>query len=197
MKFLLGVISMVILFGGCSHNQIKNRLAKRDISIVVIDIDHELNQDAKNANLGYAIAERFKSKLANEKGITVVNRPKIPNFSEEKRLYQKRKGVDYILTGVIDNTKTKSIYYPARQRSEGGSSSGWTEYIACVSGSIKLFKPPFIQSSKDFEFNNICIRQNEENYKEMLTRTAPKVVSRIFDDLEEFLVEDTDKKRKI
>lgn len=191
MKFLLGAVSIAILFSGCSHNQVNKELAKRDISLVVVDIDHQLNSDAKEANLGYSIAENLKSKLENEKGITLVKRPKRPTFYEERKLYKKERGIGYIVTGVIDNTSTKKIEYPARQRSEGGSSAGWTEYRACVSGSIKLFKPPFNKSSKNFEFNNICVRQNHKNYKEMLTRTSPKVVNVILFDLEKFLVEDT------
>ena len=191
MKLILGVVSIIVLFSSCSHNQLKKELAKRDISLVVVDIDHQLNIDAKEANLGFSIAENLKIKLENEKGITLVKRPKRPTFFEERKLYKKGRGVNYILTGVIDNTSTKKIEYPARQRSEGGTSAGWTEYRACVSGSIKLFKPPFSQSSKSFEFNNICIRQNHKNYKEMLTRTAPKIVKEILFNLEEFLVDDS------
>ena len=185
------VLSIGVLLSGCSHNQIKKELATRDIHLVVVDIEQELNSDTKKANLGYAIAENLKQKLENEKGITLEKRPKRATFKDERKLAQKKKGVDYIVTGVIDNISTKRVEYPTRPRSEGGSSSGWTEYKACASGTIKVFKAPFKQSRKSFEFKNICVRQNHENYREMLTRTAPKIVEEVFDDLEAFLVIDT------
>jgi len=193
MRDIFGMLSILILLMGCSHNQLKKELATRDIHLVVIDIDHQLNSSAKEANIGYAIAENLKSRLENEKGITVEKRPRRATFKDEKKLAKKGRGVDYIITGVIDNVSTKRVEYPPRERSEGGSSAGWTEYRACISGSIKVFKPPFTESKKSFVFDHICIRQNHENYREMLTRTAPKVAEEIQDELEAFLVKDTSK----
>jgi len=189
MRLLIFNISFLIFLSGCSnHKLIKDKLSKKDISIVVIDIDNQLNKNAKEANLGYAIAENLKRKLENEKDISVIKRPQKPTFKEERRLVQKGRGVNYIISGSIDSTSTREIYYPPRKRSEGGMSSGWTEYRACVSGSIKIFKPPFSQSNKTIEFNHICVKQNNKNYIEMLTRTAPKVVDETLYDLEEFFV---------
>lgn len=186
MRFL-GVLFIMLLLMGCSHRSVIRKSGDKPISLVIINIQHQLNDDAKKASLGYSITEKLKSRLGNEKGISVVQRPTKPTFLEERRRDKKKNGVNYILTTVISNTSTRRVDYPARQRSEGGSSGGWTDFRACVSGNIKLFEPPFTQSSKSFEFKNICISQNQKNYREMLARTAPRVVEAIFYDLLESL----------
>ena len=187
MKRLLGVLTILLLWSGCSSTKIEKELAKKDIHLVVVDIEDKIN---KNRNIAYALSENLKNRLEKQQGVTLEKRPKRATFKDEKKLFLKRKGIDYIVTGVIDNSSVKKIEYPARIRSEGGSSAGWTEYRACLSGAIKIYKPPFKESSENFIFRNICIRQNHKNYQEMLMRTAPKVVDKIFDELKEFLVKD-------
>ena len=187
MKKLLVLFSLLLLWSGCSSTQIEKELAKKDIHLVVVDIEDKIN---KSKNIAYAMSENLKSRLENQQGVTLEKRPKRATFQDEKKLFLKRKGVNYIVTGVIDNSSTKKIEYPPRKRSEGGSSAGWTEYRACISGAIKIYKPPFKQSSKNLTFRNICIRQNHKNYQEMLMRTAPKVIDKIFDELKEFFVKD-------
>jgi len=176
-----------ILLNGCSQNQIEKKLAKKDIHLVVIDIKNRVNSDTK---IGYALSENLKIRLDTQQGVSLKKRPKRATFKDETKLLQKGKGVDYIVTCVITNSSTKKIEYPARTRSEGGSSAGWTEYRACISGAIKIFKPPFTQSAKNLTFNHVCIKQNYKNYKEMLIRTTPKVVDEVFYELKKFLVED-------
>ena len=176
-----------ILLTGCSQNQIEKKLAKKDIHLVVIDIE---NRVGRNSTIGYAISENLKNRLEDQKGVTLEKRPKRATFKDEKKLLKKRKGVEYIITGVITNISTKKVEYPERTRSEGGSSAGWIEYRACIWGAIKIFKPPFTQSAKNFTFNHVCIKQNYQNYKEMLIMTAPQVVDEVFYELTKFLVND-------
>jgi len=190
MKKIFLLLYVLFLLSGCSQNEIEKKLAQQNIYLVVVDIENRLN---KASDVGYALSENLKNRLENQNGISLEKRPKRATFKDEKKLFHKGRGVDYIITGVIDNSSTKKVEYPARTRSEGGSSAGWTEYRACVSGAIKIFKPPFTQSAKNFTFNHVCIKQNYQNYKEMLRRTAPKVVDEVFYELKKFLVEDREK----
>lgn len=208
------LIIILFLLSGCSHNHIDikkyrpislkkspniplpKNLNKQSMSVVVLNIDHQINDFAKEANIGYSLAKELSNELVLNKRIQVLTRLKEPtHFSElQKYEFEKKlnvKGVesaDYLLSGKITQADYKQRTYSPKERNQGGISSSWTSYLACLKGSIYLFKLPSMKIEEVFPFDE-CIHDSSmkgdkynginQNLSTLLTRTAPLVVESI------------------
>lgn len=202
------------IFTGCSHNHIniekykpvtltkspnipsKKELNKKSMSVVVLNIDHQINNFAKEANIGYSLARELIGGIVENKRIHVLKRLEKPTFINELKKYEYAKKVDvkgiensdYLLTGEITQADHKQRYHPTKERSQGGVSSPWTSYLACLKGNIYLFKLPSMKIAETFPFDE-CVHDSRmgggsydginQNLSKLLTRTAPLVVASI------------------
>jgi len=200
----------LLLLSGCNHNNhidianyhsvplplSVNTPSKKDLfnqksmRVVVLNIDHEVNQFAKEVNMGNALATELISRLVAFNRIQVIERLDRPTFLNEQKMYElvKEHGValenaNYLLTGKISQASQKHRYHP----SERDGSHAWSAYGACVVGYIKLFKLPSMQIQEVFPFDE-CLykRQNVVNPRamkkdspELLRATAPMVIESI------------------
>lgn len=215
-KYIL-MAGMALLLTACSSNPIvieKYRaielkkavnfptieaLNKKSMSVVVFNIDHQINSFAKEANIGYSLAKELSTKLVLNKRIHLLTRLKKPTFFDELKKYEfsQKLGVDvessnYLLSGKITQADFKHRFHPPKERNQGGVSSAWTSYLACAKGSIYLFRLPSMKIEKVFPFDE-CVKDSgignssyngvNQNLSHLLTRTAPLVVESVLPEI--------------
>jgi len=209
MRYLL---IFLLLLSGCSHNShidianyhsvplklsstapSKKELAnKKSMHVVVLNIDHEVNQFAKRINIGNTLATELISRLVALNRMQVIQRLNKPTFLNEQKMYEltKKHGVilenaDYLLTGKVTQANQKHRYHPA----ERDRSRAWVAHGACLAGVIKLFKLPSMQIQEVFPFDECLYKRNnivdpramKKDSPELLRAVAPMAIDSIIE----------------
>lgn len=134
-----------------SHMPSPSELENKKPTVVIMNINDNGIETAIKARAGKAMGTRLNTELAQSGEVNIIKRLKNTNLENEVKRAEITKslggnGVDYIVTGKIDNASYNWKFYEARTwRDKKGRVHyipPYIKYIACVSGNIQIYSLP-------------------------------------------------------
>jgi hypothetical protein len=197
-RFLFSLLIIVVTFSGCGtaiklHEYLPSALQKAPFApskevikndklprVIIMDVDENGIDVAKNAHLGSSIAGHINTLLARSKSVNVVSRQKSKSLQtmidKEVKAAELAKEIgtdvgqaDFIITGLLSSASytydfSEGYYYEVKNK-EGKTvklyRSPKMSYRACSVGSIKVLTLPKLHEVESIAFNECSYETND------------------------------------
>ena len=152
-----------------SHMPSAKQLENKKPNVIVMDVNDNGIDTAIKARAGKAMGTRLNADLVQSGEVNVIKRLKNTNLESEVKRAEITKslggsGVDYIVTGKIDNASYNWEFYRAvTWRDKKGRIHyipPYIKYTACVSGNIQIYSIPDLIIKSTIPLKS-CVYENE------------------------------------